>query len=153
MPAYDAADTAAIDLSQFDEEYARAVPAAPDDYRSDLPDGTYNAVIEEARLSETASSGRPIVIWTLRIEGPQAINRIVHRNRVITEKTLLWLKEDLEKCGLVLQKFSELPERIGEIKGRPVSFEKRTKDGRENIYFRWRNRKPPAEILDDDLPF
>jgi hypothetical protein len=77
---------------------------------------------------------------------------VVQKNRVVTEKTIPWLKEDLEKCGLVLSKFSQLPARIGEMTGRAVLFEKKTKDGRGNIYFRWNTRKQ-TEVLDDDLPF
>jgi hypothetical protein len=151
MSTQNAGDPLLIDLSRFDREYAKA-GAAEDDYYDDIPDGTYEGVIEDAHLTETVSTGRPVVLWTLRITGPQALNRVVHRNRVITEKTLTWLKEDLSKCGLALEKISDLPHRIGELNGRPVSFDKKTKDGRMNIYFRWNSRKSEA-VADDGLPF
>ena len=140
-----------VDLRQFDEMWAKT-PVGPDDPYSDIPDGIYDAVIEEARLTETASSGRPIVIWTLRIQGPQAINRVLQKNRVITEKTIPWLKEDFEKCGLALSRLSDLANRIEEVNGKSLPIEKRTKDGRANIYFRWTQRKQ-TEITDDDVPF
>ena len=51
-----------------------------------------------------------------------------------------------------MEKISDLPRRIGELNGRAVSFDKKTKDGRMNIYFRW-NKHKSEEIADDNLPF
>ena len=151
MSTQNTGDPLGIDLSRFDQEFAKA-GAAEEDYYSDIPDGAYEGVIEDAHVTETVSTGRPVVLWTLRITGPQALNRVLHRNLVITEKTLAWLKDDLSKCGLALEKISDLPRRIGELNGRAVSFDKKTKDGRMNLYFRWNKRKS-EEIADDNLPF
>jgi hypothetical protein len=119
----------------------------------DIPDGTYDAVIEDARVTETTSTGRPIVIWKLRIQGPQAVNRVVTKNRVITENTLGYLREDLEKCRLQVSRLSELPARLGELVDRPVCVEKRTKDGKTNFYFRWTSNRSSHNGLGDDVPF
>ena len=119
---------------------------------SDIPDGTYDTVIEEARVSETASTGRPMVIWRLKITGPQAVNRVVTKNRVITENTLVYLKEDLEKCGTQVSRLSELPARLVGLVDHPIRVEKRTKDGRTNFYFRWEANRP-GQIGPDDVPF
>jgi hypothetical protein len=104
------------------------------------------------------------------------VNRVVTKNRVITENTLGYLREDLEKCGLQVSRLSELPARLGELVDRPIGLEKRTKDGRANFYFRWganrasqnglsecaasrpRAQAAPLEefnqaISDDDVPF
>jgi hypothetical protein len=142
------------DLARFDEDWTKA--AAPSDgSHPDVPDGIYDAVIEDAQLTETASTGRPIVVWKLRIRGPQAVDRVVTKNRVITENTLQYLREDLDKCRLAVARLSELPARLGELVGRPIGIEKRTKDGRSNIYFRWQqaNRTDQGIITDDDVPF
>ena len=142
------------DLARFDEDWTKA--AAPSDgSHPDVPDGIYDAVIEDAQLTETASTGRPIVVWKLRIRGPQAADRVVTKNRVITENTLQYLREDLDKCRLAVARLSELPARLGELVGRPIGIEKRTKDGRSNIYFRWQqaNRTDQGIITDDDVPF
>ena len=125
----------AVDLARFDTQWSNTKAPAEEIY-SDIPDGTYEAVIEDARVSATASTGRPIVLWTLRISGPEAVNRVVTKNRVITENTLTYLREDLEKCGLPLHRLSDLPERIHDLVGQPVGIDKRTKDGKANIYFR-----------------
>ncbi|MGB7761182.1 MAG: hypothetical protein WBL61_15225 [Bryobacteraceae bacterium] len=140
------------DLARFDEEWTKtAVPA--DDFYQDIPDGTYDAVIEDAQLSETVSTGRPVVIWKLRIRGPQAINRVVTKNRVITENTLPYLREDLEKCGLAVSRLSELPARLRELVDRPIGIAKRTKDGHANFYFQRASNRTGQSGPIDDIPF
>ena len=139
-------------LARFDEEWTKAA-VPPDDLYPDVPAGIYDAVIEDAQLTETVSTGRPMVIWKLRIRGPQAANRVVTKNRVITENTLQYLREDLEKCRLAVSRLSELPARLGELVDRPIGIEKRTKDGHANIYFRWQANRNGQGVTDDDIPF
>jgi hypothetical protein len=140
------------DLARFDEEWTKtAVPA--NELYSDIPDGTYDAIIEDVRVTETASSGRPMVTWKLRIQGPQAANRVVTKSRVITENTLAYLKEELEKCRLQVSRLSELRARVGELVNRPIGVEKRTKDGRVNFYFRWVSKGAGQDGVIDDMPF
>jgi hypothetical protein len=141
MPLHDTLGAAAADLRQFDEVWPKS-PAGRDDHYADIPDGQYEALIEEARLTTTASTGRLMVVWTLRIQGPAAANRTLPKTCVITENSVAWLKEDLGKCGLNLKLLSDLPRRIHEIEGQVLPVEKRTKDGRMNVYFRRRNRRP-----------
>jgi hypothetical protein len=146
-----ASDAPATDLARFDDEWAKTSVSAEEMY-SDIPDGSYDAVIEGARVTETTSTARPMVIWKLRIRGPQAVNRVVTKNRVITENTLGYLREDLEKCGLQVSRLSELPDRLGELSDRPVGLDKRTKDGRANFYFRWGSNRA-SQNCPDDVPF
>ena len=143
----------AATLARFDDEWTKTSVSSNEMY-SDIPDGPYDAVIEEASVSETASSGRQMVTWKLRIQGP-AGSRVVTQTRVITENTIAWLKEDLEKCRLKVSSASELPARLGELAGRPISVEKRTKDGRVNFYFRWMPNGPDRAGQNgmDDIPF
>jgi len=142
----------AADLARFDAEWTKT-PVQSEDLYSDIPDGSYDAVIEDARLTETISTGRPMVIWKLRIQGPQAVNRVVTKNRVITENTLGYLREELEKCRLQVSRLSELPARLGELVDRPIGLEKRTKDGKTNFYFRWGANRTSQNGLSDDIPF
>jgi hypothetical protein len=123
-----------------------------DEMYSDIPDGTYDCVIEDARVTETTSTGRPLVIWKLRIKGPQAVNRVVTKNRVITENTLAFLKEDLEKCRIHISRLAELPACLAGLVDHPIGVEKRTKEGRTNFYFRWGSRGN-NQISLDDVPF
>jgi hypothetical protein len=100
----------------------------------------------------TASTGRPVVIWKLRIKGPQAVNRVVTRYQVITENTLAFLKEDLEKCRIQVPRLSELPAHLAGLLDHPIGVEKRTKDGRANFFFRWESNRT-GQIGPDDIPF
>jgi|SRR5580704_9494338 hypothetical protein len=145
-------DAQAAALARFDDEWTKTSVSSNEMY-SDIPDGPYDALIDEARVSET-SSGRQMVTWKLRIQGP-AGNRMVTQTRVITENTIAWLKEDLEKCRLKVSSASELPVRLGELAGRPISVEKRTKDGRVNFYFRWAPNGPDRAGQNglEDIPF
>jgi hypothetical protein len=139
------------DLARFDNEWTKTSKTSDEMY-GDIPDGTYDAVIEEARVSETRSTGRPMVIWKLRIKGPQAVNRVVTKNQVITENTLAYLKEDLEKCRIQVSRLSELPARLAGLVDHPIGVEKRTKDGRTNFYFRWQFNRT-GQVGLDDIPF
>jgi len=139
-------------LRKLDDQWGKTARRTLEDRYAGLPDGDYEATIEEVRLSETASTQRPVVIWTLRIDGPQGAGRVVHKTRVITEKTLTYLKEDLEKCGLSLDRLSELEASLPELIGRAVAFRKVTRPNGSDIYFSW--SRPKAELApDDDLPF
>jgi hypothetical protein len=139
-------------LSRLDDEWKKT-SVSSDEMYADIPDGTYNAVIEEARLTETVSTGRPMVTWKLRILGPQAVNRVVTKSRVVTENTLVYLKEELEKCGLQVSRLSELPDRLKELVNHPIDFQKSTKDGRVNFYFRWESNRNSKSVVSDDIPF
>ena len=61
-------DAMAADLTQFDEKWTKTSVAADEMY-NDIPDGSYDAVIEDARVRETSSTGRLVVLWKLRIKG------------------------------------------------------------------------------------
>lgn len=139
------------DLARFEDEWTRTLTTSDEVY-SDIPDGTYDAFIEDARVSETISTGRPVVIWKLRIKGPQAVNRVVTKYRVITENTLTYLKEDLEKCQIQVSRLSDLPVRLAGLVDHPIGVEKRTKDGRANFYFRWESNRT-SQLGPDDIPF
>jgi hypothetical protein len=139
-------------LARLEDDWAKT-SASPDEMYSDIPDGTYNTIIEEARLTETVSTGRPMVIWKLRILGPQSANRVVTKSRVVTENTLVYLKEELEKCGLLVSRLSELPARLTELANHPIDVQKSTKDGKTNFYFRWDSNRTSKIVLSDDIPF
>jgi hypothetical protein len=139
-------------LRKFDDQWGKTPARAQEDRYAGLPDGDYDATIEEARLSETTSTQRPVVIWTLRIDGPHGAGRVIYKNRVITENTLTYLKEDLEKCGLSLDRISDLESSLPQLSGRPIVFRKVTRTNGSDIYFSW-SRPKAAPDPDSDLPF
>jgi hypothetical protein len=146
-----ASTDSAASLKELEAEYSK-LSSGFDDYYRDIPDGVYDAVIEEARLQES-SGGRPVLVWKLRLLEMPDVHKFLPKSRVITSKTLAWLKEDLEKCSVKLTRLSELPARVHEMEGRQVKVEKRTKEGRMNVFFRWAERGAGLTGIEDDLPF
>jgi hypothetical protein len=155
-----------IDLSEFDDEFARAELRHPAEEAAleEIPDGIYEARIEDVNLSRATSTGNPMLIWRLRIHGPRFEGRTLTKVRVITQKTLSFLKEDLERLNLHLERLSELNQRMDEMLDRDVRVFKRTNPDRNwiEIYF-LRSRKPPQSEHNsseawstgttDDMPF
>lgn len=137
---YDCSESeSSIDLSVYDDEYSRASlpqPAQSQPY-DDIPDGTYEADIEDVHVARTATTGNPMVLWKLRIQGPQCQGRAVTKVRVITSKTLGFLKRDLERLNFHLERLSDLPARTGEMVDRRVRIFKRTNPERRwtEVYF------------------
>jgi Protein of unknown function (DUF669) len=129
-----------IDLSQFDEAFA-AAPAVDDE----IPDGSYDAAVDRVELTRSQTSGNPMLKWTLRLLDPGYEGRLVWRNNVLaSEENVKWLKADLKKCGLALEKLSELPGRLNELLDVKLSIRKKTNGDFTNIYV---NRR----LRDDEL--
>jgi len=165
-----------VDLSRFDETYSRAEPHRPGQAEDpdELPDGIYEARVEDVSLRRTATTGNPMVLWKLRITGPTNAGAAVTKVRVITEKTLSFLREDLERLGLALGRLSELQSRLDDMIDQEVTiFKKRNVERRWTEVSFMRNRPAEADIdvsrkparpegrlfpnlktgTDDDLPF
>mgnify|MGYP005835254191 CR=1 FL=1 len=149
-----------IDLSAYNEDYARAEVRAPDPSSSSVPDGFYDVRIEEARLSRTARTNNPMIVWRLRILGPSHEGAVLSKTRVITQKTLPFLKQDLELLGLQLDRLSDLALHLDATAGQTLRISKKlSANGWTDIYF----LKPMAsaaaagdgfpEGIEDTLPF
>ena len=86
--------------------------------------------------------------WKLRIVSEDFEGRTLNKNRVITEKTLAFLKDDLARCGVHLTRLSELPLHLDEMFGLKINVLKKTKDQWTDIYFVKVERQEP-----DNIPF
>ena len=145
MSQYEA-HVSAADLAAFDEEYREA--QVEEREREDVPDGTYQVAVEKAEMTRARNSGRPMLKWTLRILGPSQANRVLWRHNVIaTPDNIRWLKQDLATCGLVLDKLSELPARLGELLDVKLEVAKRTRGDNTNVYL---NRRIVMDTPPDD---
>ncbi|MGQ9919285.1 MAG: DUF669 domain-containing protein [Bryobacteraceae bacterium] len=155
-----------MNLSRFDEEYARAETRRADaqPIYEDIPDGFYDACIEDVHLGQTASTGNPMIVWRLRIRGPECEGRAITKVRIITEKTLTFVKRDLEMLRPHLDRLSGLSARTEEMIDREVRIYKRTDPQRlwTKVYFAsaWKRSarergdgKAWATGTEDDLPF
>jgi hypothetical protein len=128
------------DLSKFDELYSAAgVPEGVPDM-SDIPDGEYAALVEDVTLAN-GSGTTPTLIWTFRIRGGCYSDRLLRKMRPVTERTIAWVKEDFAKCGLKLDVFSDLPNRIEELRGTCLPVLKRMRDGNDfGVHIQWPNK-------------
>ena len=140
----------AIDLSQFDDDYRKQVGQTGAKPQT-LPDGRYEVIVENVELTESKTSGQPMLKWTFRVTAPAAfVNRMLWKYKTISQKTMPFITEDLSTCGLQLDAFSDLPNRLGELLDVPLVVSKKTDGQWENVYL---NKRPGQEPEKDDLPF
>lgn len=137
------------DLSRFNDAYRKEAdtPAF-----TPVPDGRYRVEVDAVELGETANTGNPVLKWTLRISGDDHAGRVLFKRRVITDKTIRFLKSELKTCGLELSEFSDLPQHLDDLKGIHLEVMKKTNGDWVDIYFENRLDGPEAPA-DDDLPF
>jgi len=94
----------AINLSAFDEAFASSEVL---DGFAEIPDGKYNVLVDKVELAET-KAGKPMFKWEFKIASGVLRGQKIWKNSVITEKTLQMLKTDLWRCGLELERVSDL---------------------------------------------
>ena len=128
-------EDAPIDLARFDEAFQRAKLKEGEPAPDPVPDGYYETLVEEVRLSRTPRTGNPMLIWKLRVASGDYEGRALTKTRIITEKSLAFLKEDLERCNVRLERLSELSTHLEEMFGLRIHVMKKTKDQWTDVYF------------------
>ena len=156
---YEEEPASQIDLTPYDDEYTHS--EEPD--FEPIPDGTYQVEVHRVELTKSKTSGHPMLKWTLRILAPRHQGRLLWHNTVIVSgKNIWWIKKDLQTCGLVLARLSELPRRLDELLDIKLEVTKRTKGDYENVYFnnmiaeadpQWANTEDLDEEMEHDAPF
>jgi hypothetical protein len=155
-----------IDLREFDDDFARAEsrPPAAEPGLEEIPDGIYETQVEDVTLNRTSNTGNPMIIWKLRIQGPHCQGRTLSKVRVITPKTIPFVKEDLDRLDIQLERLSEIYSHIDDMINRPVRVFKKTNTERRwtDVYFLRARKGPQSEGstedawrtgTTDDLPF
>jgi hypothetical protein len=139
-------------LRRFDRKFERV--QVPQRTYDEVPDGRYDVCVEDVELGQSRN-GNPMLKWTLRITGPNQINRRLFKRRAITDNTLAYLKEELSACGVSLDRISDLPDQLSRLRGLELPVVKVSRNGDSNIYFRSgkRNYAPASPGTDDDTPF
>lgn len=144
-----------VDLRPYDEAYANEVVSEQEPWNS-IPDGRYEVRVDRVELTQSKSSGNPMLKWTLRILGATFENRLLWKYRAITENTLKYVKQDLCVCGLELPQFSALPSHLSALAGIELEITKISRGEDSNIIF---NRRlgsvdqGDGGVCDDDIPF
>lgn len=150
-------DVCAEDLAQFDEIFMNA--ESEDEFES-VPDGKYQVTVERVALTRTKEQGYPMLRWELRILPEDVQVRKLFRNNVmVTNDNVRWLKKDLYKCGVKIDKMSELPANVERLLDVQLEVTKKTRGENENIYINKRIELLPtsnntsASIDENDIPF
>lgn len=126
-----------IDFGDLDGAFGDAdVPEAKGS-GEEVPDGVYQAVIEEV-YPDTADSGNKLLRWKLRVANPAQHRGAVvwHRNMIMTPENLRWLKKDLATIRQVPSKLAELNDPTWQeaAKGKLVEIKVHTKGDYRNVY-------------------
>ena len=82
-----------------------------------------------------SSQGDPMIKWDLVVISGAQEGRHIFKNAVISEKSLPFVKSDLQRLGLKLARFSELPSHLAELLDKKIEITKRTKGDYANVYF------------------
>jgi Protein of unknown function (DUF669) len=143
-------DFSSFDLAEFDGLYESA-EISPDKGPSLVPDGEYTVVVDLVELTRARTSGNKMMVWKFRVSDGDHSGRVIWKRQAITERTIPFIKEDLTKSGLKLERLSELPKHLDELPGRYMRVAKRTQNDNVNVYIRWNG--PRTVESDDDLPF
>ncbi len=129
-----------VDLMQFDEAFATA-PAEDEE----VPDGRYEVNVEKVELTKSQTSGNPMLKWTLRVISGDHEGRLLWKNNVLASvDNVKWLKADLKKAGLEIEKASDLPANLDRLLDVRLLVTKKSKDEFTNIYFNKRLAGPES---------
>lgn len=106
---------------------------------SKIPEGQYLAKVDKIEFKESQpTDGKPSQIylrWQLNIIDGEFTNRKLFRNNMLkTEENLKWLKTDLVKCGIILEKFSDLTTRYVELLDLELDVYVKPKGDNVNVY-------------------
>ena len=121
---------AEIDLSQFDEEWGETEAAK----FNEIPDGKYQVRIDKAELV-LSHNGNPMIKFDLIVMSGEHEGRHIFKNSVISSVSLPYVKGDLAKLGLELDRLSALPGHLRGILDMELEITKRTRDDHVNVFF------------------
>jgi len=142
MEHYENQSSSNLDLAQLDDAFETA-EVEEREFEA-VPDGKYQVNVDQVELTRAQTSGNPILKWTLRILAPTHKGRLLWRNNVMARyENIKWLKQDLNICGLQLQKLSDLPDHLEQLLNIKLEVTKCTRGENENIYFNRRLEDTP----------
>ncbi|MDZ4801473.1 MAG: hypothetical protein SGI92_25220 [Bryobacteraceae bacterium] len=119
-------------LAQYNDLYASSSSASDRGTNMEnIPDGLYDVEVERVEYQPPSR-----LYWHFRITSGAFSGQLLCKYRPISERTIPWIREDLEKCAMHLDVFSDLPGRLYELAGRSLTVSKRTRPdtGFVNIY-------------------
>ena len=144
------------ELTEFDSMWP---DIDPDKEYKDVPDGIYQVRIDKCYMTRTKTTGKPMLKWELVVLAGEYVNRVIYWNNVLGSKNnIKYLKGNLIKCGMELDKVSDLPDRTGELLDKWIMIKKKKTGEYTNCYIQ--GLISPDDDLDDtgtdtdeDIPF
>lgn len=131
-PAHNSDTDPTPELRRLDDDFEKAPNRSEPPV---IPDGSYRVRVERVDITTARTSGRSLLKWRLRILGPTSTGRLLWRNNVLAPGPgLRWLKHDLQTCGLMLDKLSDLPDHIDKLVDLELDVSKRTVGDHANVY-------------------
>ncbi len=129
-------DTDVMDeLAGLEDAWDEADVRDPKDF-SPLPDGTYQAFIDEARLERAKESKRLQVAWTFVVLSPEQYDgrKVWHYRGIDADdpeqrkNNVKWLKQEIYNCGVDItgKKIVDLPEILPALINRIVEIRLKT---------------------------
>ena len=145
-------------LAEFDEAWEEAPEGSVYD---NLPDGKYQANIEEVRFENAKTSGRLQLAWVLEVLSPRDYlgRKIFHYRGLDNSDTVGWMKKEIFACGLKVDKISELPDMLPNLLDRVIEVTLKTKKSDkgefQNCFINKLLDAPDidGEIAEEDTPF
>ena len=124
-----------FDLNDLDQMSGFANTEVPETNGA-VPDGRYTAFVEHVELNRTKNDKRRLS-WRLKIIGPSHVGRCVFNSHILeTPQNLKWLKKDLMLCGIELNAWSEMPQRLQDLLDIVLEVQVKTNGDFLNTYFR-----------------
>lgn len=115
------------------------------------PDGQYEVTVTEAVVKMTKREPlRPMLAWTMKIDGPTYAGRYEWKNDLLdTPARIERVVKELAICGMTLDKFSDLETRATELEDMKLEIEIKTNKG-----YRYTNivRALDAAPVEEDAP-
>ena len=144
-------------LKQYDAEWGEA-KVKENDF-TPLPDGKYQVRVDTVQIQEYEQTGAIYLYWELEVvNGQHEGRKVFKRNGLDNPEKFGWLKTDLHRAGIELEKLSEiemvLPDLLDRILEVQLKTGKPTAEGKtyQNCYInKLLNERVPFN--ENDMPF
>lgn len=125
-------------LGQYDDDFQKSKEATG--ANEPIPDGSYQAMVNAARIVESKETFRPMLEWELAVvTGPYEGRKEWLRQFLDNANNYPFVKRNLRVCGVQMERLSELPGVLDQLLNTVIEITiKTTKKGDKdyrNVYF------------------
>jgi len=118
---------------------------------TDVPDGDYEAVIEEFDITKSRKTGEPLLIWTFRIATGPCAGKTLKKFRILKDAWANWIREEIDNCGIQLDDVYHIHQHAPKLIGKPVRIARRTRNQFANIYITSPRARQARETREEEL--